>query len=917
MGIYIGRGAEKKEVWKKKEIIFVFFFFSSRRRHTRYISVTGVQTCALPISYDELKKQYGENIPLAYKNTTPKSPSEIKSPEPVTGIARVLPSTVETAKEIFHNGLSLGHSSIEAANIAWDSVKSGVNDAANAWLDAIYGKVPTTSPGKSQWSKRTNAEITGAYLTAIGKTMKAPFTALSSFFAVANSIPVIGTVSRIVTLPFEAIGDVNPKFVKGVIKGSPLPDEWKKAITPGLVTITTLALDTVAAIGLHAAGKMIKAKVIPSERRAVALKKSILEKNPELSREIKATSNAKIKSLFKDYGKEDVTTIVRESARLAQKRLANIKEQKKLGVVDKQIENNPDLARMAKESNNASEFVDRMVNEKGTQRGDINSQKVNDFFDRVNESRGRVEQQVKENLDLAKMAQDSFNTNEFIDKMVERGGITRDNIDVQMATDFFNKVNETKRLGIENQKTPVISEGNVKTRGIEKPKPVIKETIPSISSEEIGGKEKIFQASVTNINGRTLTGEANKLFLRGRKLEKAGRVNEAWRLYDQSVKMGIDDIKKAFPPNGIKPITLRTGLRRFDGKTEPTIWAKFRVKPGHEGEFVYKMSKLADKGFGQKSVYITQDVWGIQKYGIIDKEKGISVEPSTVIRFNRKITPRDIKWLDKSLAKHNLAGATITPDYKGLMMYNVSVYSKDYEGFIKNIEAFVEDNKFRRIWKGFNKGSKQVRSIGVTRGEGLTTYRRVYSQFRSPLSESGKVKPKVEGGKVSGVAKSIEAKAIEQGLTKKFGELAQFRGATIKRQAQRAADFINKDIKNARKVVRGEKPLPEGLRGISLIDGMERYLEKNPSVAMAYELANSPLVSGVSLSAQELALARMRDPDSFTAKIAEIKKGRESKVRNVNEKRVSLKKTLKKEINKINLPKVELSWNRFLDKITC
>ena len=33
-------------------MMYVFFFFSSRRRHTRYISVTGVQTCALPI-YDE------------------------------------------------------------------------------------------------------------------------------------------------------------------------------------------------------------------------------------------------------------------------------------------------------------------------------------------------------------------------------------------------------------------------------------------------------------------------------------------------------------------------------------------------------------------------------------------------------------------------------------------------------------------------------------------------------------------------------------------------------------------------------------------------------------------------------------------------------------------------------------------------
>ena len=33
-----------------------FFFFSSRRRHTRYISVTGVQTCALPI-YLSLRKE--------------------------------------------------------------------------------------------------------------------------------------------------------------------------------------------------------------------------------------------------------------------------------------------------------------------------------------------------------------------------------------------------------------------------------------------------------------------------------------------------------------------------------------------------------------------------------------------------------------------------------------------------------------------------------------------------------------------------------------------------------------------------------------------------------------------------------------------------------------------------------------------
>src|SRR3546814_7359932 len=38
-------------------ILFVyFFFFSSRRRHTRCALVTGVQTCALPISVQDVRE---------------------------------------------------------------------------------------------------------------------------------------------------------------------------------------------------------------------------------------------------------------------------------------------------------------------------------------------------------------------------------------------------------------------------------------------------------------------------------------------------------------------------------------------------------------------------------------------------------------------------------------------------------------------------------------------------------------------------------------------------------------------------------------------------------------------------------------------------------------------------------------------
>src|SRR3546814_3948002 len=36
--------------WFDLDVLLLLFFFSSRRRHTRCALVTGVQTCALPIS---------------------------------------------------------------------------------------------------------------------------------------------------------------------------------------------------------------------------------------------------------------------------------------------------------------------------------------------------------------------------------------------------------------------------------------------------------------------------------------------------------------------------------------------------------------------------------------------------------------------------------------------------------------------------------------------------------------------------------------------------------------------------------------------------------------------------------------------------------------------------------------------------
>src|SRR3546814_2156134 len=43
-------------------VVFLLFFFSSRRRHTRCALVTGVQTCALPISVGLAERPPGQRF---------------------------------------------------------------------------------------------------------------------------------------------------------------------------------------------------------------------------------------------------------------------------------------------------------------------------------------------------------------------------------------------------------------------------------------------------------------------------------------------------------------------------------------------------------------------------------------------------------------------------------------------------------------------------------------------------------------------------------------------------------------------------------------------------------------------------------------------------------------------------------------
>lgn len=192
----------------------------------------------------------------------------------------------------------------------------------------------------------------------------------------------------------------------------------------------------------------------------------------------------------------------------------------------------------------------------------------------------------------------------------------------------------------------------------------------------------------------------------------------------------------------------------------------------------------------------------------------------------------------------------------------------------------------------------------------------IYNQAQgSAKTTTEPIEPVVEAKTPSKIAKSIEQKAIDTGITDRLSSLAGYDKITIDDQKARAEELFS-NIDEARAVLRGEKPLPEGLRGTSVIIAAESYLKVHPDPVLVHELANSPYVSATSYGAQEMRLAAEREPDSLSAKLQELKT---KLTKNAGgDKEVSVRKTASiKDANKVLLPKEDLSWNKFLENIKC
>ncbi len=201
----------------------------------------------------------------------------------------------------------------------------------------------------------------------------------------------------------------------------------------------------------------------------------------------------------------------------------------------------------------------------------------------------------------------------------------------------------------------------------------------------------------------------------------------------------------------------------------------------------------------------------------------------------------------------------------------------------------------------------------------LEKVERAEVEVRPPTDVAAEV-PRVEGKRPSKVAVSVEARAIEKKLTEGFEGLAGFDPITIKEQARLVADLIQNSPERARKMVRGEEPVPENMRGSSLIVGLEELALRKGDAVLLRDIANSPLTAATSRFAQELRILAERAPESVVAIIQSVQKSRAEafKARNkqtTNQITIQEVKNIKATIRKGGSKRP--TWEAFIKEIRC
>lgn len=173
------------------------------------------------------------------------------------------PSTLPTLSELQIDPLSLKADPHKAIGDAWNSIKDTVLKEA----DSI----------KRVFTEPTIAGKIGAGLSSAAGVVNTALSPISALFAGANDIPILGSVSRLLSLPFEVIGDSGKPIATKIVNTLPISQQSKDKLVDGVSEIVSLAGQLALGVGGEKITSSLKGKYSSADV------KTIVEKAQEIN----------------------------------------------------------------------------------------------------------------------------------------------------------------------------------------------------------------------------------------------------------------------------------------------------------------------------------------------------------------------------------------------------------------------------------------------------------------------------------------------------------------------------------------------------------------------------------------------------------------------------------------------------------
>lgn len=191
-----------------------------------------------------------------------------------------------------------------------------------------------------------------------------------------------------------------------------------------------------------------------------------------------------------------------------------------------------------------------------------------------------------------------------------------------------------------------------------------------------------------------------------------------------------------------------------------------------------------------------------------------------------------------------------------------------------------------------------------------------------PRETTGNQQPVEKSTKESGLSKSLETKAVKDGLVEDFGDLPSYEKRNMEDIAVKVSEFITENYDLAKKIALGEAPEQGDLRAQELFTGLRVKAEAEGDINTIRELALSDKAAAMATElGQRVKALDAGEAESAVSAIKEVKKAREEvakkkrKTEDLAKDKKQVAEEIKKEIKK-KAPKQE-DWNDFLEALRC